>query len=139
MMPDEELRQTYEISVDDRGIINLVSLQGVRDPGSNSRLAELIYLDFQEMLGADPQGEFTLLVDLRLVGKGGYASSNARKTYAQMSTHGQLSRLAIVGGNLFFRTVAAFVLRASGRTLNMRWFADKQDATNWLLRSVHHD
>jgi hypothetical protein len=53
--PDEELKQAYDVFADDKGIIHLVSQVVIKDPESNTRLAELIEKDVLELLNRDPQ------------------------------------------------------------------------------------
>ena len=139
MKSDGELKQAYEVFLDDDGIVNLVSLEVIRDPESNTRLAELIHQDVMRILDEDPRKKYDLIVNLLPIGKGGYASSKARKTYLQISSHDQIRRFAIVGGSLFARTMAGFVIRAAGKGGTMRWLAGREEAVEWLKEGEEND
>jgi hypothetical protein len=136
MRSDRELRRAYEVYVDEQEIINLVSLQVVRDRESNTRLAELIYQDVMRILDGHPNKSYTMLVNLLSVGKDGYASSKARKIYLQMSSHDRVTKFAIVGGSVFARTMAGFIIRAAGKDQAMRWLPSRKEAVVWLKEGV---
>jgi hypothetical protein len=139
MISSEGIRQAYEVFVDDQGILNLVSLEVVRDPQSNTRLAELIQQDVTRILDEDPSAAYDMIVDLVPLGKAGYASRRARRVYLEISSHRQIRRFAIVGGSVFVRTMARFFIRAAGKGDNMKWFADREEAAKWLEESAGHD
>jgi hypothetical protein len=132
MISDIELQQAYEVSVDHEGIINLVSLQVIRERESSTRLAELIYQDVLRILDGHPAKSYTMIVDLLPVGKDGYASSKARRIYLQISSHDQIGKFALVGGSVFARTMAGFIIRAAGKDQAMRWLPTREDAVDWL-------
>jgi len=79
---DLELKESYHIYLDGDGILNLVSLQIIREPKLSTRLAELICKDIIDLLDKDSHKEFDMLIDLLPVESKGYASSKARKLYA---------------------------------------------------------
>ena len=139
VMSDGELQQAYEVFVDDDNIVNLVSLQVIREPESNTRLAELIQRDVMGILDKDPHKEYDMIVNLLPIGKGGYASSKARKIYLQLSSNRQIRRFTIAGGSVFVRTMAGFFIRAAGKGEHMRWFAGREEAVEWLKEGVEHD
>jgi hypothetical protein len=136
MKSNEELEQAYEVFVDDEGIIHLVSLKVVREPEANTRLAEWIEQDVMGILNKDPHGQYNMLVNLLPIGRGGYASSRARKIYLRISSDRQIRRFAIVGGSVFTRTMAGFIIRAAGKGRNMKWFAGQEEAVRWLKEGV---
>ena len=129
---DKELGQAYNVFIDDNGIINVVSLKVIREAESNTRLAELIQRDVWEILNQDPQKRYDMIVNLLPVGKGGYASSKAQRLYARIASHIQINRFAIVGGSIFVRTMAGFIIRAAGGDKTMKWFASGEEAIKWL-------
>lgn len=139
MISDTELKQAYQVFVDDEGIINLVSLQVIREPESNTHLAELIQRDVMRILDDNPNKDYTMIVNLLPVGKDGYASSKARKIYLKISSHDQMKKFAIVGGSVFARTMAGFVIRAAGKGQTMRWLAGRDEAVEWLQEGMKND
>jgi len=134
MKSDEELRDAYSVFVDDDGILNVVSLAVVRDPESNTRLAELRYQEIMTVFDEDPERTHNMLVDLLSVKKGGYNSSKARRIYLRLASHRQIRRFAIVGGSVFIRTMAGFIIRAAGKGRNMKWFSSREEAVEWLTK-----
>jgi len=132
MISDEELKQAYQVFLDDDGIINLILLKAVREPESSTCLARLIRNDVMTILDGDPTREFDMLVDLFPAGKGGRTSSKARKIYAEISTHAQTRKFAIVGGSALARTTAKFLIHAAGKGRSMKWFTSKEEALAWL-------
>ena len=136
MKSDQEIRQAFDVFVDDEGILNLVTLGVIKEPESNTRQAELIQQDVMRILDKDPHKEYDMIVNLLPLGKAGYASSRARKIYLQISSHRQIRRFAIVGGSVFVRTMAGFFIRAAGKGEHMKWFADREDAAKWLKEGV---
>jgi hypothetical protein len=139
MKSDQEIRQAYDVFVDDEGLLNLVTLGVVKEPESNTRQAELIQQDVMRILDEHPHKEYDMIVNLLPLGKAGYASSKARKIYLQISSHKQIRRFAIVGGSVFVRTMAGFFIRAAGKGEHMKWFAGEQEALEWLKESVEND
>jgi hypothetical protein len=129
---DQEIEQAYDVFVDDEGLLNLVCLGVIKEPESNTRQAQLIQQDVMTILDRDPGREYDMIVNLLPLGKAGYASSRARRTYLQISSHRQIRRFAIVGGSVFVRTMAGFFIRAAGKGEHMKWFADREDAVKWL-------
>ena len=108
-----DLNNAYQIFVDEKGVLNLVTLKSIEEPNQNTRLAELIEKDFLEILNGEKNKKYNMIVNLVPVGKGGYASSKARKIYARMSANTKINKYAIVGGNVFNRTLASFIIRAA--------------------------
>ena len=115
MKSDQEIRQAYDVFVDDEGLLNLVTLGVIRGPESNTRQAELIQQDVIAILDKDPHKEYDMIVNLLPLGKAGYASIKARKIYLQISSHRQIGRFAIAGGSVFVRTMAGVFIRAAGK------------------------
>ncbi|MGD2146349.1 MAG: hypothetical protein PVH41_06630 [Anaerolineae bacterium] len=132
---DEQLEQAYDVFVDDRGLLNLVSLEVVGDPAANTRLAELIRQDIVAILETDPDIKHRMVVDLLPLGNAGYASRNARRTYLEISSNPQIGEFAVVGGSVTVRTLARFFIRAAGKGEHMRWFEDKEGALAWLAEA----
>jgi hypothetical protein len=135
---DQELKQAYNLFVDDAGILNLVTLGVIREPEASTRLAELIEQDVMRMLNEAPHKQYSMIVNLLPIGADGYASSRARKIYLEISSHKQMKGFAIVGGSVFVRTMAGFFIRAAGKGENMRWFAAREDAAKWLKEGVEN-
>jgi hypothetical protein len=57
-------------------------------------------------------------------------SAQARKKWVSFLRHPSIHRTAIVGGSIFIRTVASFVIAAAGVT-NIRFFENAKEAVAW--------
>ena len=136
MKSDQEIKQAFDVFVDDKGILNLVTLGVIKEPESNTRQAELIQQDVMRVLDEYPHEKYGMIVNLLPIGTRGYASSRARKIYLQISSHRQIRRFAIVGGSVFVRTMAGFFIRAAGKGEHMQWFASREDAVKWLKEGI---
>lgn len=58
-------------------------------------------------------------------------SSAARKIWVKFLQNPRIKKTAIFGGNVFVRTLASFVIAATGRP-NIKFFATKEDALTWI-------
>ena len=58
-------------------------------------------------------------------------SSNARKIWVEFLKHERIEKTAIFGGNVFVRTLAAFIISAAGKE-DIRFFKTKEEADAWL-------
>jgi len=134
MIPDKELQKTFKVLVDEKGTLRLIFLEHVSEPDSNSRVAELIAKEILKVFGANPKKKYNVFIDLSLLGKRGYVSSRARKTYVQLAQHKQANKVAIAGGSIFLKTITGFILHAAGKGEKMKWFANKKEAIKWLLK-----
>ena len=148
MRSDQELKEAYRVSVNGAGTISLVSLDVFPEPESNTRVAELIGQDVAALLDEDPHREYDVIVQLLPLlppgrpapfGRRAYALHRTRKIHARISCHGQARRFAIVGGGLLVRTMANVIARAADRGKRTRWFADREEAAEWLREGVESD
>jgi len=62
-------------------------------------------------------------------------SAGARKQWAKILRHPNIIKAAIFGGNTFVRTIATFVIGATGRK-NIKFFATEKDAREWLYAPI---
>jgi hypothetical protein len=132
MKSDADLKQTYEVFIDERGIVVLRFLKYIFEPDLNTRRAELIEMDALSILRGNAQKKYHVLVDLSCLKTTGYVSSKSRKIYARISSHVQIDKFAFVGGGIFIKTAAGFIIRASGKGERTKWFARKKQAIEWL-------
>ena len=70
-----------------------------------------------------------VLIDLRSSSE---FSSAARKVWVEFLKDERIKRTAIFGGNIFVRTLASFVIAATGKS-NIRFFKTEQKASEWLV------
>ncbi len=58
-------------------------------------------------------------------------SSAARKVWVEFLKNEKIKRTAIFGGNVFVRTLASFVIAATGRK-NISFFLSEDEAREWI-------
>ncbi len=73
-----------------------------------------------------------ILIDIR---RSTDFSSAARRRWVAFLKNPAIKKAAIFGGSTFIRTLATFVIGASGRK-NVRFFATEQEARAWLHEPV---
>jgi hypothetical protein len=59
-------------------------------------------------------------------------SSAARKVWVEFLKDDRIKKTAIFGGNIFVRTLASFVIAATGKK-NIRFFLTEEEARDWLI------
>lgn len=60
-------------------------------------------------------------------------SSAARKVWVEFLKDDRIKKTAIFGGNIFVRTLASFVIAATGKK-NIRFFLTENEARTWLVK-----
>jgi len=60
-------------------------------------------------------------------------SSAARKIWVEFLQDDRIKKTAIFGGNVFVRTLASFVIAATGKK-NISFFSTEDDARAWLIQ-----
>ena len=63
----------------------------------------------------------------------GTVGPDARKAVVRLSEQIDYDRLALLGKGGIMRFGTSLMLRASGRSYHMRYFDDRQQATEWLM------
>ena len=58
-------------------------------------------------------------------------SSGARRVWVKFLQNPKTKKAAIYGGNIFVRTLASFVIAATGKT-NIKFFETEQQALDWF-------
>lgn len=61
-------------------------------------------------------------------------SSSARKVWVEFLSDERIQKTAIFGGNIFVRTLASFVIAATGKK-NIHFFQTEEEARVWLVQS----
>ncbi len=135
MKSDKELRKVFNISIEDKDIIYVSFLKEERDPDSSVRIAELLKSDMFTVFKQDTKRKFKIIVDLSPLGKGGFTNSSSRKKYVEVSEHKQITKIAIIGGNVLIRTTTGLIFKAAGKGQIMKWFTNKTDAFTWLEKN----
>lgn len=133
MIPDEELKKTFETFIDEDGIFRGTILKEVKETADNTRQIELMERAVLEIFDKDPSKKYKVILDLLPLGKGSvYTSSGDRKVWVRLARHEQIKKCAVVGYSMILRVVANFVIHVSGRSRDIKWFFDKEEALRWL-------
>jgi hypothetical protein len=114
-----------KISMGDDGILRM-ELIGDIDKGD----MEAYVKDVTPFLEAATEAEpLLVLTDSSRSGK---LSSGARKLSAEVNRDPRMGKTAVIGeGRRYFRVMAGFILKATGRD-NIRFFDTEEEALTWL-------
>jgi len=133
MKSDEELKKTFEVFVDEEGILIGAILKEIKGEADNTRQIELIEKTVLEIFNKEPEKKYKVILDVLPLGKGSvYTSVADRKIWTRLARQEQIKKCAIVGNSIILRVVANFVIRLSDRDKDMKWFFNKEEALKWL-------
>ena len=134
MKTDEELKKTFTISVNEKeSIIKGALLIEVGGAEDNARQVILIEEIILKTFKQNPNKKYKILLDLLPLGKGKvYTSSENRKSWARLAFNKQIEKCAVVGESIILKAIATFVIRLSGRSDDIKWFFNKEEALKWL-------
>ena len=135
MKTDEVLRKTFEISVSDENLINIVILSSEPEDDNNGRQAQLIVEEISKIVGTQKDKTFKFLVDLSNSGAIHSISPVARKAYESLGQFNNLSKSAVVGKSLFLEVTVNLIVQTLGRGGNFKWFETVEEAKKWLAES----
>jgi len=134
MKTDEELRKTFKMSLDEKGIINLVVFVMEKDPEDSAHVMELIKDDFLKIFSENPDKKFRVLADMSPIGaisRYGF-SSQVRKIGAQLMSNEQIEKGALITSSIFVKTVIDFIVTLVRKRDSIKIFLNKEDAISWL-------
>lgn len=139
MKTDEELRETYEVTVDEDNLIHIVFIVAETDTRDNGRQAELLVGDIKKIVDSHPDKVFNFLIDLTNAGSIHNISDRARKAYENLASFTTNSKAAVVGKSLFLEVTVNLIVQAVGRGQHFKWFEDVTTAREWLSEVVKAD
>ena len=117
----------YEVFIKD-GILHIVPGDGSDEERVTADLERV-----QQLVRDSRLCPLLLLVDLRNVA-GRNTTPRERRLIADATKEDKVSKIALVGGNTFSRTVARFIAGVAGRADVTKFFASYQDAIDWLKK-----
>lgn len=122
-MNSEEINNNVICSTDDRVLHYQIN--------SDIDEAEAVRLyDFGKQCFESDKVDY-VLIDLKSSSE---FSSAARKVWVQFLQDARIKRSAIFGGNIFVRTLASFVIAATGKK-NIKFFLTREEAWQWLMQT----
>ncbi|HDZ54621.1 MAG TPA: hypothetical protein ENI19_03295 [Candidatus Nealsonbacteria bacterium] len=132
MKSDEELKKAYRFYIGKDGIINLEFLVLLDDPKDRERIAELVDARGDAILAKDPGRQYNFLIDLSRIKKFKPMSPREQERYIKMIAKQQVNKIACIGLNPFYRTVAYLIVKLSGKLPRTGFFNSKKKAVVWL-------
>lgn len=133
MKSDEELKKNFKLSVDKAGIIDLTFLNDETDPDVSIREAQIREQAILEIFNKDPEKIYNGIVDFSPIGDSiGSVPKEAREIYARLIFNKQVNSIAMVGSNKFYQVVVNLILEIYGKSKNVKWFSNREDALAWL-------
>jgi len=135
METDEQIKSAYRVYVDENGFLHVTFLREMPVPEDNVHLAQAVEQSVLDILYADPQKKYNILVDLLPLGKSGKITSKSRKVYARILAHPQAERFAFLGENIFLKVIVNFLTSAAGVDKKMAWFSAEAEGVSWLKNS----
>lgn len=133
MKSDEELKQTIEVFVDENDILRGALLKELKEPADDARRLELMEKAVLEILNKNPQKNYKAFLNILPLGKGRVlVSSGTRKVWGRLASKKQIKKCAVIGLSIFLKTVSSFIINLVGRSEDIKWFSDKEEALEWL-------
>jgi hypothetical protein len=134
MKTEKEIRDNFKIFIGEKEIINLICFKMEENPEDNTYMIDLIRGDLFKIFDENFQKRYRILVDMLPIGKiNSYGfSSQTRKIGAQIMSHKQFEKGALITPSLFVRTAVAFIIAAAGKKDFIRIFSKEEEALKWL-------
>ena len=129
----KELREKFKVFISDKKIINLVFFDVELNTERSIKLTKLISDEVYDIFNKDPQKKYHGIIDLSAIkGKISNVPGSVRKIYSDISHHGQLKYVAIIGSGLYYEVVVNLIIQAAGKGENIKWFLSREEAIDWL-------
>jgi len=115
----------HQLQFENDGVLRLTFIGDTDHQG-----AEKLVADFAPFLEQTPVDKPLLILwdDTR----GGKASAEVRRVYAELNRDPRIGKVAIFGAQRYGRVLGEFVLKLTGRD-NVRFFNNEAEARAWLL------
>ena len=114
----------HQFQLESEGILRLTFIGDTDRRGAAKLLEE--FQPFMEQVTAE--NPWRILWDDT---RGGKASVDVRKVYAQLNSDPRIGKVAIFGAQRYGRVLGEFVLKLTGRD-NVRFFDNEAEARAWL-------
>ncbi|OGY25210.1 MAG: hypothetical protein A2134_00705 [Candidatus Woykebacteria bacterium RBG_16_39_9b] len=132
MTSDSELKETFKVFIDDKGIINLTFIKNQRDPEIQVRQAELVVTALSEIIKKIPNESYKMIIDLVPIGNVSYSSNKARQIYFRTISDTQFEKIAVVGTSINMKIIVTVLSQMTIKGNSIKWFGDKEEALTWL-------
>lgn len=133
MKTDQELRNSFEISIIDQNIIYIVITEAQPNEADNGRQAEILAEAIGEAVSHHPDISFNFLIDLTKAGSVSYISPKARQVYTDLPKISKFNKAAIIGQSLILEVTVNLLMQATGRGQSFKWFTEERQAKEWLM------
>ncbi len=134
MPSDQELQNTFKLTQEEGNIVAVSFPELLTEENSNEQ-AQLVVESVEEIFSKNPQTKFGFLVDLSpMKFQPSFLTGESRVVYEEFAQNKQLGKVAIIGANLFYKVATNFLMTASRRGSDIKWFTDKKEAFSWLRK-----
>ena len=135
MTSRENIKNTFQVFVDNDNLINVVITQGVNDVASNVAQAELIRDDLLNIFKTENDKKFNCLIDLLALGTSAhYPSPQARQIFSQLMENKRLLKIAVLAPSPLLRSIIQFIIILTNKKEKVEFFENKDTALNWLYQ-----
>ena len=132
MKSDEELKKAFELYIGTEGILHLDFLAFQEDIEDQNRIAELVDAEGDAIFAKDTSKSYNCLVGLSRIDKFKPIPSKTQERYVNMLSKKQVRKVAFAGLGPFYRTLAYFMTKLSGKITKVGFFDSEKEALSWL-------
>ena len=133
MISDLELKKTFEVFIDENDILRGAVLKEIKEPADDDRRLELLEESVLNILKKNPEKSYKTFLNFLPLGKSRISiSSGSRKAWGRLARQKQIKKCAVVGSSIFLKTVANFIISLAGRSEDIKWFFNEEEALKWL-------
>lgn len=130
-MSNEDIQKSFKVEQNDNIII--LTFTKTLEKEQSSQQAELVVREIESIFQKNPDMKFGIAFDLSpLQTLPGFITEKSRQIYSEFSKNLQIYKIAIVGANLFYKIATNFLVTASRRGSMIKWFANLEEAKEWL-------
>ena len=134
----EEIKKTFKIFFDQEKILNLIFLKDLRGTKFFDDQVELIKKDIIEALKEQNKKIPGFFIDISIVSCTQFdISSQSRRIVTELLKEMGTEKIAFCGGGLVIKTVVKFISIRTNKEDQIKWFARKKEAREWLLKKQY--
>lgn len=137
MATDQEIQKTYHLIIDEKNIIHLAITGSVTTVADNVEMANSISRQVHQIFDSRQDEIFNCIIDFSAVGKAAhYPSPQARQIFADLISNPRVGKVAVVSPAVLTRAIMRFVVSASIKKSNIKFFKTVADAFNWFENKI---
>lgn len=117
------------VDLDSDGIVRLTFKAPGETPEEHDRMAEETREAYEKLKSLHPDGQFRVLVDLT---NAGIPTQHAREVYIKTLSDKRIKKTAFFGVGGAIKTIVSFIVSASGKGEEVKFFINQEEALSWL-------